>query len=63
MLSSCSALLGQLHYFYDGEVNLPPDEHTELFKRIPEVGEGYTVIGTNNTYNHDQFPTHLIDCL
>jgi RHS repeat-associated protein len=36
-------------------VNLPPGEHTKLFERIREVGKGYTVIGTNYTYNtHNQ---------
>ncbi|TJY42399.1 RHS repeat-associated core domain-containing protein [Cohnella pontilimi] len=35
----------------NGEVNLPPGDKTKLFERIRQVGKGYTIIGTNYTYN------------
>ncbi|MDQ0062454.1 RHS repeat domain-containing protein [Paenibacillus harenae] len=44
-------LLAAIDNIVNGEVNLPPGEQTKLFERIREVGKGYTVIGTNYTYN------------
>ncbi|TFE19413.1 RHS repeat-associated core domain-containing protein [Cohnella luojiensis] len=44
-------ILAAIDNVVNGEVNLPPGEHTKLFERIREVGKGYTVIGTNYTYN------------
>ncbi|TFE19324.1 RHS repeat domain-containing protein, partial [Cohnella luojiensis] len=44
-------ILAAIDNIVNGEVNLPPGEHTKLFERIREVGKGYTVIGTNYTYN------------
>ncbi|MDQ0062475.1 hypothetical protein [Paenibacillus harenae] len=44
-------LLAAIDNIVNGEVNLPPGEQTKLFERIREVGKGYTIIGTNYTYN------------
>lgn len=44
-------LLAAIDNIVNGEVNLPPGEQTKLFERIREIGKGYTIIGTNYTYN------------
>jgi len=44
-------ILAVLDNIVNGEVNLPPGEHTELFALIREVGKGYTVQGTTWEYN------------
>jgi hypothetical protein len=43
--------LAAIDNIVNGEVNLPPGEKTKLFECIREFGKGYTVIGTNYTYN------------
>jgi YD repeat-containing protein len=44
-------ILAVLDHIVNGEVNLPPGEHEELFELVREVGKGYTVIGTTWEYN------------
>ena len=44
-------LLAAIDNIVNGEVNLPPGDQTKLFERIRQVGKGYTVVGTNYTYN------------
>ncbi|WP_312752927.1 RHS repeat-associated core domain-containing protein [Rummeliibacillus suwonensis] len=44
-------ILSVIDHIVNGEVNLPEGEKPSLFKRVREIGQGYTLIGTNYTYN------------
>ena len=44
-------ILAVLDQIVNGEMNLPPGEHEDLFALIREVGKGYAVIGTTWQYN------------
>ncbi|MBO8171734.1 MAG: hypothetical protein H0Z33_07585, partial [Bacillaceae bacterium] len=51
MTGQVENILAVIDQIVNGEVNLPPGEHEELFKLVREVGKGYTVLGTTWEYN------------
>ena len=51
-------ILAVIDQIVNGEMNLPAGEHEETFALVREVGKGYTVTGTNWTYNERNQITH-----
>ncbi len=51
MTGQVENILAVIDQIVNGEVNLPPGEHEELFQLVREVGKGYTILGTTWDYN------------